>query len=175
MVVKKSRVFPIIITISLIVIIIYLFANIKQPYVECSKETTNELGIQVLENIQVNLDSNSIEKMDLTKTIILPEQYINEENNYLNSMRFIIENSYEYLPQKTVKITQDSDRIISHVVVDDDETIILNNIEFTNEDDLQIKINSNTKALNVVTLSIGDSYTEGEFLTHMKNNGYSCK
>ncbi len=175
MVVKKSRVFPIIITISLIVIIIYLFANIKQPYVECSKETTNELGIQVLENIQVNLDSNSIEKMDLTKTIILPEQYINEENNYLNSMRFIIENSYEYLPQKTVKITQDSDRIISRVVVDDDETIILNNIEFTNEDDLQIKINSNTKAQNVVTLSIGDSYTEGEFLTHMKNNGYSCK
>ena len=175
MVVKKSRVFPIIITISLIVIIIYLFANIKQPYVECSKETTNELGIQVLENIQVNLDSNSIEKMDLTKTIILPEQYINEENNYLNSMRFIIENSYEYLPQKTVKITQDSDRIISRVVVDDDETIILNNIEFTIEDDLQIKINSNTKAQNVVTLSIGDSYTEGEFLTHMKNNGYSCK
>ena len=175
MVVKKSRVFPIIITISLIVIIIYLFANIKQPYVECSKETTNELGIQVLENIQVNLDSNSIEKMDLTKTIILPEQYINEENNYLNSMRFIIENSYEYLPQKTVKITQDSDRIISRVVVDDDETIILNNIEFTNEDDLQIKINSNTKAQNVVTLSIGDSYSEGEFLTHMKNNGYSCK
>lgn len=90
-------------------------------------------------------------------------------------MRFIIENSYEYLPQKTVKITQDSDRIISRVVVDDDETIILNNIEFTNEDDLQIKINSNTKAQNVVTLSIGDSYSEGEFLTHMKNNGYSCK
>ena len=174
MVAKKGRVFPIIITILLIVIIIYLFASIKQPYVECSKETTNELGIQVLENIQVNLDSNSIEKMDLTKTIILPDQYLNEENNYLNSMRFIIENSYEYLPKNTVKITQDSDRIISRIVVDDDETIILNNIEFTNQDDLQIRINANTKAQDVVTLSVGDSYTEGEFLTHMKNNGYSC-
>ena len=174
MVAKKGRVFPIIITILLIVIIIYLFASIKQPYVECSKETTNELGIQVLENIQVNLDSNSIEKMDLTKTIILPDQYLNEENNYLNSMRFIIENSYEYLPKNTVKITQDSDRIISRIVVDDDETIILNNIEFTNQDDLQIRINANTKAQDVVTLSVGDSYTEGEILTHMKNNGYSC-
>ena len=174
MVAKKGRVFPIIITILLIVIIIYLFASIKQPYVECSKEITNELGIQVQENIQVNLDSNSIERMDLTKTIILPNQYLNEENNYLNSMRFIIENSYEYLPKNTVKITQDSDRIISRIVVDDDETIILNNIEFTNQDDLQIRINANTKAQDVVTLSVGDSYTEEEYLTQKKNNGYSC-
>ena len=55
------------------------------------------------------------------------------------------------------------------------ETLILNNIEFTNEDDLQIKINANTKAKDVVTLKIKDAYTEGEFMTHMKNNGYSCK
>ena len=64
--------------------------------------------------------------------------------------------------------------MIAQVVVDDDETLILNNIEFTDDDDLQIKINSNTKAQDVVTLSIKDSYTEGEFMTHMKNNGYTC-
>ena len=86
-----------------------------------------------------------------------------------------MKNSYEYLPKKAVAITQESDRIIAHIVVDDDETLILNNIEFTNEDDLQIKINANTKAKDVVTLTIGDSYTEGEFMTHMKNNGYTCK
>ena len=175
MVAKKGRVFPIIITILLIVIIIYLFASIKQPYVECSKETTNELGIQVLENIQVNLDSNSIERMDLTKTIILPENDTEEENSYLDSIKFAIENSYEYLPKKAVEITRDSDRVIAHVVVDDNETLILNNIEFTNEDNLQIKINANTKAKDVVTLKIKDSYTEGELMTHMRNNGYSCK
>lgn len=175
MTLKKGKVFPIILTIILIIIIIYLFATIKQPYVVCTKNKTTDLGIQINENIQVTLDSNSIEKMDLTKTIIFPEQYLNENDNYLESMRYIIKNSYAYLSKKAVKITQDSDRIIANVVVDKDETIILNNIEFTNDNDLQIKINANTKAKDVVTLKVNDSYTEGEFMTHMKNNGYSCK
>lgn len=175
MVVRKGRLFPIIITVLLIVVIIYLFATIKQPYVECSKEVTNELGIQILENSQVTLDGNKIALMDITKTIILPEKYLQEEHHYLNSMRFILKESYEYLPKKTVTITQESDRLIAHIKVDDDETVILNNIEITNQDDLQIKINANTKAKDVVTLSIGDEYTEGEFMTHMKNNGYTCK
>lgn len=172
---KKGKIFPMILTIILIVIIIYLFANIKQPYVECNKKTTNDLGIQILENIQVNLEGNDIEKMDLTKTIILPQTYLKTDNKYLDSINFVMKNSYEYLPKKAVAIIQESDRIIAHIVVDDDETLILNNIEFTNEDDLQIKINANTKAKDVVTLTIGDSYTEGEFMTHMKNNGYTCK
>ena len=74
MVVKKGRIFPIIITLLLIIIIIYLFATIKQPYVECSKDVTNELGIQVLENIQITLDGNKIASMDIKKIIILPEE-----------------------------------------------------------------------------------------------------
>lgn len=175
MTLKKGKVFPIILTIILIVIIIYLFATIKQPYVVCNKNKTNDLGIQISENIQVTLDSNSIKKMNLTKTIIFPEEYLNEEDNYLESMRYIIKNSYDYLPKKDVTITQDSDRIIANIVAEKDETIILNNIEFTNTDNLQIKINANTKAKDVVTLRINDSYTEGEFMTHMKNNGYTCK
>lgn len=174
MTLRRGRVFPIILTILLIIIIIYLFANIKQPYVVCTKETTNDLGIEINENIQVTLDGNKIQKMDLTKTLIFPEQYLKQEDNYLNSMHYIIENSYEYLPSDTVTIKQESDRIIANIVVDQDETVILNNIEFENIDDLQIKINSNTKAQDVVTLSINDNYTEGEFMTHMKNNGYTC-
>ena len=174
MTLRRGRVFPIILTILLIIIIIYLFANIKQPYVVCTKETTNDLGIEINENIQVTLDGNKIQKMDLTKTLIFPEQYLKQEDNYLNSMHYIIENSYEYLPSDTVTIKQESDRIIANIVVDQDETVILNNIEFENIDDLQIKINANTKAQDVVTLSINDNYTEGEFMTHMKNNGYTC-
>ena len=170
---KKGKVFPMILTIIFIVIIIYLFATIQQPYVVCSKSTTNDLGIAINEELQVTLDGNRIGSMDLTKTLIFPDQYT-EDDSYLNSMRFVLENSYEYLSKKTVDITQESDRIIAHIVVDDDETLILNNIEFTDDDDLQIKINSNTKAQDVVTLSIKDSYTEGEFMTHMKNNGYTC-
>ena len=175
MTLKQGRVFPIIITVILISIIIYLFATIKQPYVECSK-TTTELEIQIVENLKVSLSSNNIEKMDLTKTIILLENYTKEENNYLDSIKFAIEESYEYLPKKVVQVTQNSDRVIAQVVVvDDDETLILNNIKFTNVEDLQIKINANTKAKDVVTLKIKDAYTEGEFMTHMRNNGYSCK
>ena len=41
--------------------------------------------------------------------------------------------------------------------------------------ELQIKINPNTKSSDVVTLSINDKYTEGELMTHLKNNGYVCK
>ena len=174
MTLRRGRAFPIILTILLIIIIIYLFANIKQPYVVCTKETTNDLGIEINENIQVTLDGNKIQKMDLTKTLIFPEQYLKQEDNYLNSMHYIIENSYEYLPSDTVTMKQESDRIIANIVVDQDETVIVNNIEFENIDDLQIKINSNTKAQDVVTLSINDNYTEGEFMTHMKNNGYTC-
>ena len=174
MTLRRGRAFPIILTILLIIIIIYLFANIKQPYVVCTKETTNDLGIEINENIQVTLDGNKIQKMDLTKTLIFPEQYLKQEDNYLNSMHYIIENSYEYLPSDTVTMKQESDRIIANIVVDQDETVILNNIEFENIDELQIKINSNTKAQDVVTLSINDNYTEGEFMTHMKNNGYTC-
>ena len=45
MTLRRGRVFPIILTILLIIIIIYLVANIKQPYLVCTKETTNDLGI----------------------------------------------------------------------------------------------------------------------------------
>ncbi len=173
MTLKKGRVFPIIITIILIIIIIYLFATIKQPYVVCSKQTTNNLGITIDENIRVTLDTNSIEKMDLTKTLTFDEKYLEKEST-LNSIEYVLKTSYDYLPKSTVEITKSSDKIIAHVTVDDDETIILNNIEFENANDLQIKINANTKAEDVVTLSINDKYTEGEFMTHMKNNGYTC-
>ena len=68
---KKGKVFPMILTIIFIVIIIYLFATIQQPYVVCSKSTTNDLGIAINEELQVTLDGNRIGSMDLTKTLIL--------------------------------------------------------------------------------------------------------
>lgn len=175
MVAKKSKMFPMIITIILIIIIIYLFATIKQPYIKCSKQINNELGIVIEEDIKVKLDSNTIRQMELTKNIILPENYLKEEDNYLDSIHFALKKSYEYLPKETFKITQESDRIIANILVNKDETLILNNIDFLNKDNLEIKINANTKAKDVITLKIKDKYSEGEFMTHMKNNGYSCK
>lgn len=171
---NKGMVFPLIITILVIVIIIYLFVTIEQPYVECSKSTTDDLNIKVTEKLTATLDSNKLKKMELTKTIILPQDYL-KTDDYLESVKFSLEKSYEYLGKDEVEVFKYDDRIIAKVTIDDDETVILNNIEFFEDDDLQIKINSNTKSSDVVTLKIGDSYTEGELMVRMKNNGYVCK
>lgn len=164
-----------IITIILIVVIIYLFATIQQPYIECSKITKDNLNISIKEDIKVGLGNANIDNIEVTKTIILPEEYLTEEKNYLNSIKYAIKKSYDYLPKDALTIKQESDRLIVSVKVNKDETLILNNIEFINNDELQIKINVNTKSPDVITLKIKDKYTEGELMTHLKNNGYSCK
>ena len=55
------------------------------------------------------------------------------------------------------------------------ETVLLDNISFLSENDLEILIDSNTKSESVITLTIGDNYTDGEFKQYMKSKGYSCK
>lgn len=170
---NKSRAFPIVITCILIVIIIYLFASVEQPYVTCSKSITDETEIRIVEEVSIEIDGNKIDEMNLTKTIVLPEKYT-KEDTYLNSLKFLLENHYEYLGDDVNYIISD-DRISVMVDVDDDsDTLIFNNIEFIENEDLEIKINSNTRSSDVVTLSIGDKYTEGELMIRMKNNGYSC-
>lgn len=174
MVTNKSKVLPIIITVSLIVIIIYLFATVKQPLIVCDRNIKDDLGITISESLETTIDGNKIEKMVLTKTIILPEDYLKEDSQ-LESIKFTLEKAYQYLDDEEVSITKGKDRVILKVVIDDDETIILNNIEFFYNDGLQMKINSNTKSSDVITLKVRDNYTEGELKTRLKNNGYSCK
>lgn len=173
MTVSKNKLFPIVLTILIIVIIIYLIATIKQPYVKCNKTKVDDLGIRVIEELNTGLEGSNIAQMELTKTIILPEKYL-EDDKYLDSIQFSIEKSYEYLGDNKVEFSKLADRLIVKVSVDDGETLILNNIEFLDVDGLQIKIDSNTKSSDVVTLKVGDNYTEGELKTRMKNNGYVC-
>ena len=114
-------------------------------------------------------------EMDLNKVIVLPSNYL-EDDIHLNSIKFSLKKHYEYLDKDVVNYSVKDDRIVVNVLVDEDETIVLNNIEFfENDGKLEMKINSNTRSSDVVTLSIGDKYTEGEFITRMKNNGYVCK
>lgn len=171
---NKSRAFPIIITCIIIMIIIYLFANVEQPYVSCSRSTTNDFGIRIVEEINTSFEGNKISKIDLTKIIVLPSKYLND-NNYLESIKFALEKHYEYLGEDKVTYTIMDDRIVLNVKVSDDETLVFNNIEFFENDVLEVRINSNTRSSDVVTLSIGDKYTEGELMTRMKNNSYVCK
>lgn len=172
---RKNKVVPMIITVFIIVIIIYLFVNLEQPYIECSKTTTNDIGIQLQEVLVTQLDNNRIDDMELTRTIILPDAYLDDPDRYLNMIEFALEESYQYLGKDKVQFIKREDRLIATIHISDDETIILNNLEIFDNDGLEVKINPNTKSSDVVTLKIGDSYTEGEFMTHLKNNGYVCK
>ena len=171
---NKGKGLPIIITIFMIVVIIYLFATVEQPLVVCEKRVTNNLDITVSEVLETTLDGNEIRKMVLVKTIILPEEYL-VDNSQLDGIVFSLEKAYQYLGDDKFTITKSKDRVIVRVEVEDNETIILNNIEFFESDGLQMRINSNTKSSEVLTLKIDDNYTEGEFMTRLKNNGYSCK
>lgn len=170
---KKGKFFPIFITIIIIVIVIYLFANIEQTEVKCSKRTTDDLGITIVEELNTGLDGKKINELKLKRTIILPEKYLNDDK-YLDYVQYTIEKSYAYLGKNKVKVSKFNDRIIVYMDLVDNETIILDNISFGVSDDLTININSNTKSSDVVTLKVNDSYTQGELITHMKNNGYKC-
>ncbi len=170
----KTPIFPVVLTVVMIVIIIYLFATVKQPLVVCEKRVVDDLGITISEQLDVTIDGNKIGKMELVKTIKLPDNYL-EDDKYLNSLMFTLENSYDYLDSKKVNVTKMKNSVSVRVEIDKDETIILNNIEFVDNGELQMRINSNTKSSEVVTLKIKDNYTEGELMTRMRNNGYSCR
>lgn len=170
---NNGRAFPIVLTILIIGIIVYLFATIKQPYVECNRQFTDDLGIVVKENIVTTFGGNKIDTMKVTKTIILPDEYAKKK--YVDSIKFSLENSLDYLGSKKVKYEVFNNKVVARITIDKDETVILNNIEFNDNDGLQIKINSNTKSSEVVTLKIGENYTQGQFMTRLKNNGYVCK
>ena len=169
---RKSMTLPIIITLIMIVIIIYLFATIKQTQVVCEKTKIFDDDVRLEERVVATLDGKNIEMLNVTKNVILPEKY--NKATYLNSIEFSLRNTLDYLDNK-VKYVVDGNTLSVRFSTDKKEVILLDNIEFINNGDLQVKINSNTKSSGVVTLSVGDNYTDGELMKHLKNNGYSCK
>ena len=169
---SKNRILPIVLTLIILVIIVCFFINIKQPVVECEKTMTTDSKVAIEENLTVMFSRDKIAKMELIKTIILPDKYQNDETKDYIKER--VEKAYKYLDNKK-SITVSNNSIIIKVNVSDDEIILLNNIDFYEDPILQIKIDSNTKSSNVITLKVKDKYTEGEFMTRLKKNGYVCK
>ena len=167
---RKSRKVPIIITFIIIGIIVFLFARIKQTEVVCEKTYSFDSGISLNEKVVATLDGKEIDKLDVTKTIILPEKYIKDEN-YINDIKNSLDRTLSYLGDK-VSYNVLEDRIIVEISVNNNEVILLKNISF---EDKNIIINSNTKSSDVVTLTVGDDYTDGEFMKALKGLGYSCK
>lgn len=169
----KKRVVPIIFTIVILVVIIGLFVSFKQPLVVCSNRVKNEFDIVVLEELETTINNKKIESMILVKTIVLPDKYL-KDKKYLDNIVETLEKSYAYLDKEKVTITKSDDRVVARVVVDKNETLILNNIKFSSKNDLVMSVNPNTKSSEVLTLRINDFYSEGEFKTRMNNKGYSC-
>ncbi|MBQ6404780.1 MAG: hypothetical protein IJJ63_01880 [Bacilli bacterium] len=169
---RKSMTLPIIITFIIIAIIVYLFTTIKQTEIVCSMSKTFDSDIRLTENITTTLDGKKITGMHVIKTIVLPEKFADE--THLNSIKYALDNTLEYLGNK-VYYTISNDRIVVEMKVDKNEVLLLDNIQFIVNDDLQIEIDSNTKSSNVITLTVGDNYSDGEFMKRLKNNGYRCK
>ena len=169
---RKNMALPVVLTFIIIVIIIYLFATIKQTEVSCEKTQTFDSNIRLTENVVTVMDGKKIDKISIKKTIVLPEKYL-KDDHYLKGIKSALENTLEYLGD-SVKYTMGDDRITINIEVSKNEVVLLNNIDFIVTDDLQIKIDSNTKSSRVVTLAVGDNYTEGELMKRLKNNGYSC-
>lgn len=167
---RKSMKLPVIITFIIIAVIVFLFTRIKQTEVVCEKTYNFDSGISLNEKVVATLDGKEINKLDVTKTIMLPEKYIKDEN-YVNDIKDSLDRTLSYLGDN-VNYSILDDRIIVEISVKTNEIVLLKNIKF---EDKKIVIDSNTKSSEVVTLAVGDDYTDGEFMKTLKGLGYSCK
>ena len=170
---RKNMTLPIVLTFIIIAIIVYLFANIEQSEVSCEKVKTFDGNVRLTERFVAVTDGKEIDSIRLTKVIVLPEKYL-KDDHYLTGIKNALSNTLEYLGDN-VKYTIGTDRITVEIEVEKDEILLLDNINFVTNEDLEIVINSNTKSSEVITLSVGDHYTDGELMTRFKNNGYNCK
>ncbi len=172
MVTRKSMTFPVVITVMVILIIVYLFATIKQTEVICNRTRVFDADVKVSEEVNAIIDGKKITEMVVVKTIVLPSKYA--DDTHRNSIKYSLEKTLGYLGDK-VKYSISDNAITVTMKVHKNEIVLLNNIDFSVNDDLEIIVNSNTKSSNVIPLTVGDNYTDGEFMMHMKNHGYSCK
>ena len=169
---RKSMTFPIIIALIFIVIVISLFASIKQTEVICSNTTSFDSGIKLDEKVVAEIDGKKISRLEVTKTIYLTDKYKNEDS--ISEIKESLDRTLSYLGDK-VKYNISEDKIIVTINVNKNEIILLDNIDFSLNNNSFIHINSNTKSSDVITLKVGDAYTDGEFMQKMKSMGYACK
>ena len=167
----KGKTIPIVITFIIIIIIVSLFTNIKQTEVVCEKKYSFDKDVYLKENIVASLDGKRITHLVVKKTITLPDEYANDI--YLNDIKESFNRTLEYLGNNVSYAVTDN-KIIVTLDVHKDEIVLLDNIDFEINNDLKMIINSNTKSNEVITLTIGESYTDGEFMQYMKSKGYSC-
>lgn len=171
---RRSKTLPIIITLIFIVIIIYLFMNLKQSSVSCQRTKSFDGGITVKEVVNSTTDGKKISSMKITKTIYFADRYVNDTES-IEEIKNAIENTLDYLGDK-VTYNVMNDRIIIEINVSKNELILLDNINFVdNGGKIEVIIDTNTKSSSVIALSVGDNYTDGELMKRLRNRGYTCK
>ena len=171
---RKSMKLPIVITLIFICIIVYLFMNIKQSIVECNKTTVFDSNIRFSETVTARIDGKKISSLTVYKKITLPEKFNRKEEN-LNAIKNSLSYTLDYLGDHVSYIVSENS-VLAMIELENGELVLLDNVSFsTNGDDISIKIDSNTKSSDVVALTVGDNYTDGEFMMRLRNKGYSCK
>lgn len=172
---RKNMTFPVILVFIFIIIVVYLFSSIKQTTITCEKTRLFDSDIKVAEKVISKIEGKRISELNVTKIIYLPEKYSNDRTKIL-LIKNSLERTLSYLGNDVTYKYNDSNIVININIKSNKELVLLDNISFIdNNGNVEVKINSNTKSNDVIALSIGDSYTEGELMTRLKNNGYSCK
>ncbi len=169
---RKNRTIPVALTLIAIMIIVSFFVNIKQTIVVCEKTKRFDKNVLLAERIISKIDGKKINELQITKTIFLTNKYSEKEN--IKRIKESLKRTLDYLGDK-VKYTISGDEIIIQITVSKNEIILLDNTSFNFNNDLEILIDSNTKSKDVIALTVGDNYTDGEFMKYMKSRGYSCK
>ena len=163
---RKSMTLPVVLTIIIISIMVYLFTIIKQTEVVCDKTTSYDADVKVIEDVVVTLDGKEITNLNVSKKIVLPDKYNNEST--INGIKYSLENTLNYLGNR-VEYTNTDYGLLVNIKIDDNKLVLLDNISFYENDSLEIKVESNTKNSNIVVLSVGDNYTDGELMKRLKN------
>jgi len=166
---RKSMKLPVVITFIIIVVIIGMFATIKQKQIVCDKSRLFD-DFKVNESVSLMLDGKGIREIKVSKTIVIPERFLRD--SYLDYVEGSLNRTLEYLGDKA-SYKVEKNKLLINVLVSKNEVILLDNISFTSGG--KIKVDSNTKSSKVVTLTVGDNYTDSDLMKFMKSKGYSCK
>lgn len=171
---RKSMTLPIIITLIFIIIIIYLFMNIKQSKIVCEKTREFDGGFSVNEVIESTTDGKKINSLKVTKTINVSDRYVDNIDS-LEEIKNTISHTLDYLGDDVDYKVLDGSIVIT-AELQKNELILLDNINFVDNDGkIDVVIDTNTKSSNVISLGVGDNYTDGELMKSLKNKGYMCK
>ena len=169
----NKKTFGLIIVSIIIIVVIYLFINIKQENVECIKSTTDELNINIVETLDLSIRNNIIDKMELYKQIILPNNLNNQKN--LDMIQEKLKYYNEYLGENNIKFRTKDNSITLVSSVKDKEILLLDNIDFENKGELIMNINPNTTDDSIIRINNKDKYDSSEFMIYMKDKGYKCR